>query len=51
MIVSMAPEHYARYRKELDKVSARGEFRWLVDPETIDCGDPLYKQREREIST
>ncbi|GBC61401.1 4Fe-4S ferredoxin [Desulfonema ishimotonii] len=49
MIVSMAPEYYARYRKELDKVSARGEFRWLTDPETIDFSEPLYKQRERKL--
>ena len=30
---------------------ARGEFRWLIDPETINCDDPLYKQREREIKS
>jgi putative effector of murein hydrolase len=45
----MAPANYARYKKELDKVAARGEFRWLIDPETIVFDDPLYKQRQREI--
>ncbi|MGD2151482.1 MAG: 4Fe-4S binding protein [Desulfobacterales bacterium] len=48
-LVAMAPANYARYKKELDKVTARGEFRWLIDPETILFDDPLYKQRQREI--
>jgi flavodoxin/ferredoxin len=47
-LVLMAPANYARYRNELDRAAARGEFRWLIDPEIIDCSDPLYKQRERE---
>jgi flavodoxin/ferredoxin len=47
--VRMAPSNYARYRKELDKAAARGEFRWLMDPSTIDLHDPLYKQRERQL--
>ena len=44
----MAPSNYARYIKELDKVSTNGKFRWLIDPETVVFNDPLYKQRERE---
>jgi len=48
-LVAMAPANFARYKKELDRVTARGEFRWLVDPDRIDLSDPLYKQREREI--
>jgi flavodoxin/ferredoxin len=48
-LVAIAPTNYARYKKELDKVAARGEFRWLIDPETIVFDDPLYKQRQREI--
>ena len=48
-LVRMAPVNYARYRNELDKAAARGEFRWLIDPEIIDCSDPLYKQRARGI--
>ncbi|MFZ5564196.1 MAG: EFR1 family ferrodoxin [Thermodesulfobacteriota bacterium] len=48
-LVGMAPANYARYRKALDEAGARGEFRWLVDPETVDCGNPLYQQREKEI--
>lgn len=47
-IVSLAPSYYERYRKELDKAAERGEFRWLVDPETVDPINPFYKQREKE---
>lgn len=49
LLVSMAPTKYALYKKELDIVAARNEFRWLLDPELIDVNDPLYKQREREL--
>ncbi len=48
MLVRMAPANYARYKKELDKAAERGEFRWMVEPETIIFNDPLYKQHERE---
>jgi uncharacterized Fe-S center protein len=48
-LVGLAPENYARYRKALDEAAARGEFRWLMDPDSIDFDDPLYKQREREV--
>jgi flavodoxin/ferredoxin len=48
-LVAMAPTNYGRYKNELDKVAARGEFRWLMDPDTIVFDDPLYKQRQREI--
>ncbi len=49
-LVSIAPTYYARYRKVLDEAAARSEFRWLIDPETINCDDPLYKQRARKIN-
>jgi flavodoxin/ferredoxin len=49
MLVAMAPDNYALYRKALDEAAARGEYRWLIDPDSIDFDDPLYKQREREI--
>lgn len=48
-LVEMTPANYARYKKELYKVSARGEFRWLIDPETVVFDNPLYEQRKREI--
>ncbi|MCP4607124.1 MAG: 4Fe-4S ferredoxin [Planctomycetes bacterium] len=48
-LVEMAPNNYARYTNALNDAKDRGEFRWLVDPETVDCGNPLHKQREREI--
>jgi Fe-S-cluster-containing hydrogenase component 2 len=50
-LVAMAPANYARYRKELDKAAARGEFRWLIDPDSIDLNDPLYKQWQRKLKT
>lgn len=48
-LIRMAPSNYARYKKELDKVTEKGEFRWLIDPKTIDFDAPLCKQREQEI--
>ena len=48
-VVSIAPQNYARYREVLEEAAARGEFRWLMDPDSLDFDDPLYKQREREI--
>lgn len=49
MLVSRAPEYYARYKTELDLAAERGEFRWLVNPAYIDVDDPFYRQREREL--
>ena len=43
-LVAAIPDNYARYKRELDQAAARGEFRWLIDPETIDFAAPLYKQ-------
>ncbi len=48
-MVAMAPANYARYKQELDKAAARGEFRRLIDPQTIVFDDPLYIQRERQL--
>ena len=48
-LVAMAPEQYARYRKTLDDAAARGEFQWLIDPDSLNFDMPLYKQREQEL--
>ena len=48
-LLAMVPANYKRYKEELDRVTARGEFRWLIEPDSINLADPLYKQREREI--
>jgi flavodoxin/ferredoxin len=48
-LVTMAPDQYARYRQALDNAHARGEFRWLIDPDSLDFGNPLQQQREREL--
>lgn len=50
-MVSIIPTYYARFRKMLDEAAAHGKFRWLIDPDTINCNDPLYKQRERKIKS
>ncbi len=44
-----AAEILARYIGELKKAEARGEFRWHVDPDSIDISNPQYKQRERKL--
>jgi hypothetical protein len=49
MLVDMAPDNYFRYKKALKDAEAKGEFRWLIDPDSINYSDPLYKQREREV--
>ena len=43
----IAPDYYARYKEELNRVSANGRFRWLMDPDKINFDDPLHKQLER----
>lgn len=49
MLVAMAPDNYAQYREALDEAASRGEFRWLIDPDSMNFDDPLYKQRQREV--
>jgi flavodoxin/Fe-S-cluster-containing hydrogenase component 2 len=46
--VKLAPQLYSRYRYWLDEAARRGEFRWLLDPESIDFTNPFYKQREQK---
>jgi flavodoxin/ferredoxin len=48
-LVTMAPQNYARYREALDDAAAKGRFRWLVNPDSMDFSNPLYKQLEREL--
>jgi len=47
MLLDMIPASYELYRKRLDEAAARGEFRWLVDPDSIDFEDTMLKQRRR----
>jgi flavodoxin/ferredoxin len=49
VFVPVVPVQYAKYVKALNDAEARGEFRWRVDPESIDFEDPLYKQRLRAL--
>lgn len=50
-LIAGAPANYARYKKELDKATAQGEFRWLVQPEAVDVNRPFWKQREEKLRT
>ncbi len=50
-LVRMAPDYYRRYRIALEEAEAKGEFRWLIDPDTIDFNAPLYKQLEMEVTS
>jgi len=45
----MAPGNYDKYLQALKDAEARGEFRWLMDPETINFDDPYFKQRKRNL--
>lgn len=50
LMVANNPAHYARLRKWLDEAAGRGEFRWLMDPDSIDFEDTMHKQRERALA-
>jgi ferredoxin len=41
-------ENFVNHRKTLEEAVERGEFRWRMDPETIDLDDSLYKQLKRK---
>jgi len=45
-LLQMTPANYARYIEALKGAEARGEFRWLVDPDSMDYSNPFHKQRE-----
>jgi len=47
MLLDMIPGSYEVYRKRLDEAAARGEFRWLMDPDSIDFEDTMLEQRRR----
>jgi ferredoxin len=47
--IAGAPETFKHYRKELEMEAEKGNFRWLVDPDTIDPSKPLIKEREQKL--
>ncbi|MBT3311253.1 MAG: 4Fe-4S dicluster domain-containing protein [Desulfobacterales bacterium] len=49
LTMAMAPGNYDKYLQALKDAEARGEFRWLMDPETINFDDPYFKQRKRNL--
>jgi flavodoxin/ferredoxin len=46
-LVARAPAFYERYRRELERAEARGEFRWLIDPDRIDPTESLFGKLKR----
>ncbi len=42
-------EHYPYMKKWLDKAAAKGEFRWHMDPDSIDFDDYMYLQHLRKL--
>lgn len=42
-------EHYPYMKKWLDKAVAQGEFRWRMDPDSIDYDDYMYLQHLRKL--
>lgn len=45
--IKLAPKLYERYRYWLDKAAEKGEFRWLVDPDSMDFENVLVRQKKR----
>ena len=42
------PVNYQLYRERLDAAAARGEFKWLMNPDTINFEDTQLEQRRRK---
>jgi len=43
------PMNYQLYRERLNAAAARGEFRWLMDPDTIDFANTQLNQRKARL--
>ena len=43
------PQSYQVYRERLDEAAARGEFKWLVDPDTLDFENTQLEQRRARL--
>ncbi|MCP4627517.1 MAG: 4Fe-4S ferredoxin, partial [bacterium] len=48
MLLDIIPSNYKIYRTRLDEAAAKGKFRWLMDPDSIDFEDNMLKQRRRK---
>ena len=47
--IAHSPSAFERHRRELDVEAEKGNFRWLLDPDTIDPTKPLIKEREEQL--
>jgi Fe-S-cluster-containing hydrogenase component 2/flavodoxin len=43
------PQSYKVYRERLDEAAARGEFKWLMDPDTLDFENTQLEQRRARL--
>jgi flavodoxin/ferredoxin len=46
-LIAFAPEYFARCRKELDREAEKGNFRWLIEPDSVDVSDVFILKRNR----
>ncbi|MBU2647491.1 hypothetical protein KKI24_22480 [bacterium] len=49
-MMPLVPDIFENYFKNLDAAEKRGEFRRYIDPNEINLDDPIYKQKEREVT-
>ncbi len=49
LMAAYNPEHYAKLRIWLEKLAAKGEFRWHMDPDTVDFDDIMIFKHKRKI--
>ena len=48
-LLETMPVNYELYRQRLDDAAARGEFKWLMDPDTINFEDTQLNQRRAKL--
>jgi len=46
LLLETMPVNYELYRQRLDEAAARGEFKWLIDPDSMDFEDTQLNQRK-----
>ena len=49
LLLANMPMNYQLYGERLDAAAARGEFRWLMDPDTIDFANTQLNQRKGKL--
>jgi flavodoxin/ferredoxin len=49
LLLQTMPVNYQLYRERLDEAAARGEFKWLMDPDTINFEETQLKQLRAKL--